>query len=125
MAEDIPKPAASPEPIPKLVSPLDIDSIDAYVAHVLEITPDVQPAHLHTLLTQHLRTYKDGAIEMALHALFEDSHYPKIDEGERKQEEIGNGGDERGLVKTKTDYGYADIALVRSTPIVPKDIQIY
>lgn len=135
VAQDTLKQASSPEQILKPVSPPpDIDPIDTYVARVLEIIPDVQPAHVHTLLMQHIDIHKDGAVELVLHNLFEDSSYPKIDKkGKRKREEVDNEGDERGVAKTKIDYGdkdrvhspgqfYVDIALVRSSLVVFKDI---
>ena len=123
VVEDMPERVA----IPKPVSP-DIDPIDAYIARVLEIIPDVQPAHVHTLITQRINTYKDGSVEQVLHTLFDDTNYPKIDKkGKRKREEVDNEGGERGLTKIKIDYGdkdrvhsygrsYVNIALVWSTP---------
>jgi TRIAD3 protein (E3 ubiquitin-protein ligase RNF216) len=132
VAENIPARAASSEPITMPVSPPDIDAIDAYVARVIEIISDVQPVHFHTLITQHIGTYKDGSVEQVLDTLFEDSSYPKIGKkGKRKREEID--GDERGLTKIKIDYEdkdrahsssrfYVDIALVWSTPVVLEDI---
>jgi TRIAD3 protein (E3 ubiquitin-protein ligase RNF216) len=136
VVQDIPEKASSPEPIPKPVTPPpDIDPMDAYVARVLEIIPDVQPAHVHTLLMQRVDIHKDGAVELVLHDLFEDSSYPKIDKkGKRKREEVDNEGDERGLAKTKIDYGdkdrvhssgpfYVDIALEQlllDFPYIPK-----
>lgn len=83
MAEDILEPALSPESILNPVGPYRlirvlIQYIGAYVARVLEIIPDVQPAHLHTLVMQYIETHKGDTVELILHALFENSGYAKI-----------------------------------------------
>ena len=95
VVEDIPDPAASPDPIPRPVSPPpDIDLIDAYIARVLEIIPAMQLTHVHSLLMQHcIETYEGGTVELVLHTLFEDPSYPKIDKGEKKGEDVGEEGE--------------------------------
>jgi TRIAD3 protein (E3 ubiquitin-protein ligase RNF216) len=99
--------------------------MDTYVARVLEIIPDVQRTHVLSLLEQNVEAHQDGVVEVVLHAIFEDTNYPKIDKkGKRKREEAEE-EEESGSVKSKVkiDYGnkdrvnqgghlYAEIALV-------------
>lgn len=128
--EAILEPVAPPVPVPKQASLLptdpDINPIDIYVARVLEIIPDVQPTHAHALIMEHIQNYQEGVVEVVLHALFDDTNYPKIDrKGKRKRDEDEQvaGDDEREHAKMKIDYGnkdrvkaggplYVDIALV-------------
>ena len=75
---------------------------DAYVAQVLEIIPDVLPAHVFSLLEQYYPNSKDKVVETVLHVLFENPDYPKADtKGKRKRDEHE---DER-VVRPKIDYG--------------------
>ena len=61
---------------------------DLYVAQVLEIIPDVLPAHVFSLLEQYYPNSKDKVVETVLHVLFEDPDYPKADtKGKRKRDE--------------------------------------
>jgi TRIAD3 protein (E3 ubiquitin-protein ligase RNF216) len=83
--------------------------MDTYVARVLEIIPDVQPTHVLSLLEQNVEAHQDGVVEVVLHAIFEDTNYPKIDKkGKRKREEAEE--EESGSVKSKVkiDYGHKD-----------------
>ena len=115
-------PEELPQPIhDDVLPPPDVDPMDAYVARVLEIIPDVQPAHVVSLLEQLVQTHQDDVVEVVLHNLFEDPTYPKIDrKGKRKAEDDT---DERPTSKMKIDYGdklrvmqagplYVEIAMV-------------
>ena len=123
VVDDIPEELLEPNFAPASPS-ANIDPMDAYVARILEIIPDVQPTHVLSLLEQHVEEHQDNVVEIVLHTLFEDPKYPKIDKmGKRKREEGDGEGEERGKSKVKVDYGdkdrlkqagplYADIALV-------------
>lgn len=54
------------------------DSIDAIVAQVLEIIPDVSPDHALSLTQKYYAEYGLTTHEMVLHTLFEDPNYPKV-----------------------------------------------
>ncbi|CAL1697818.1 unnamed protein product [Somion occarium] len=93
------------EPIPETSAvPQEDGPYDRYVAQVLEIIPDVDPAHVVELIIRHHANYKEKVVEPVLHALFEDSTYPKkVDKGKgkRKRERSDDGGDERLSVKQR------------------------
>ncbi|KAI0742253.1 hypothetical protein C8Q80DRAFT_1108089 [Daedaleopsis nitida] len=94
-----------PAPIPPepAVVPDDGIPFDAYVAQVLEIVPDVLPAHVFSLVEQQYPTHKDKVVEMVLHTLFENPDYPKADtKGKRKREDDQPA---QRVVKPKIDYG--------------------
>ncbi|EGO04090.1 hypothetical protein SERLA73DRAFT_175842 [Serpula lacrymans var. lacrymans S7.3] len=83
--------------------------MDGYIARVLEIIPDVQPAHVLSLVEKYILTKPDNIVELILHSLFEDPTYPKIDKkGKRKRSEEDEGGATRGSPKLKVDYGQKD-----------------
>ena len=72
--------------------PVEADEIpyDVYVAQVLEIIPDVLPAHVVALIELHYSSFKDKVVEPVLHTLFENPDYPKAEakgKGKRKRED--------------------------------------
>ncbi|KAI0365836.1 hypothetical protein BV20DRAFT_1056111 [Pilatotrama ljubarskyi] len=93
------------------------DPFDGYAAQILEIIPDVAPAHVYALLELHHAAYGDKVVEPVLHHLFEDPDYPRAGAraGEkRKRDEGDEGGGEEGreqrkeagrAVRPKIDYG--------------------
>lgn len=92
--------------------------------------------HALQLITAQYATHGQGVAEAVLHALFEDSSYPKQDrKGKRKRvESDSNAGLARGKPKAKVDFGstarqppddpnYADLALIllqTAHPLMPK-----
>lgn len=65
------------------------DPRNGYVERVIDVVPDVQPAHVLNLVEKFISTNPSQVVEQVLHALFEDSSYPKINrKGKRKIEEI-------------------------------------
>lgn len=79
---------------------------DAYVAQIIEIIPDVLPAHVYSLVEQHYPNYLDKVVEPVLHNLFENPDYPKADakgKGKRKRDEEEEQAER--AVKLKIDYG--------------------
>ena len=85
---------------------VDKPAFDVYVAHVLEIIPDVLPAHVLTLIERHYPQFKDRVVEPVLHALFENPDYPKVDaRGEGKRKRDGEDGRPARAIKPKLDYG--------------------
>ncbi|KAI6158481.1 hypothetical protein EDD17DRAFT_1623316 [Pisolithus thermaeus] len=97
-------------PHPPETPPAPVDPMDGYVARVTEIIPDVQPAHVLSLVERAAQTNPDAVIELVLHALFEDPSYPKIDrKGKRKRDEAEEEKHEerlssRGTQKPRVDY---------------------
>ncbi len=82
------------------------DPFDAYVAQIIEIIPDVLPAHVYSLVEQHYPNYLDKVVEPVLHSLFENPDYPKADakgKGKRKRDE--EEAQAARVVKPKIDYG--------------------
>jgi TRIAD3 protein (E3 ubiquitin-protein ligase RNF216) len=59
--------------------------MDTYVARVLEIIPDVQPTQVLSLLEQNVEAHQDGVVEVVLHAIFEDTNYPRRGKREEKR----------------------------------------
>ncbi|KAH7929949.1 hypothetical protein BV22DRAFT_1028918 [Leucogyrophana mollusca] len=128
--------AAEPPALPVLepVVP-EIDPVDAYVARVIEIVPDVQPAHVLALIEQYIAAQPANVVELVLHVLLEGPGYPKIDnKGKRKRAEEGEDGAARGQPKIKVNYAqkdreykggphYTDMALeqlLADFPYIPK-----
>ncbi|KAH9837572.1 uncharacterized protein C8Q71DRAFT_753273 [Rhodofomes roseus] len=108
--------ARPPEPpaAPVIVGPnamgvdLTVDDgparLDAYVAQVLEIVPDVLPEHVRMLVEQNEPTYEGQVVERILHSLFELPNYPKADpqgKGKRKREDDDQGREAKNV---KVDY---------------------
>lgn len=127
----------SPSQSGSLLEPEDeISSADHYVAQVLEIVPDVAPAHVLELIERFREQYKDKVVEPVLHALFENPTYPKVDKGKAKakrKRDNDDEGDERGHAKQLAveqevylqkdpqriaGAHYFEIALVRRTSIL-------
>ncbi|KAG6902929.1 hypothetical protein C0995_009320 [Termitomyces sp. Mi166 len=139
---DLPTPAPpQPEPVVGLVNEPepDPDPHSTVTARVLEIIPDVEPDYLLATVTKHIIDHPDQntatVVELILHALFEDSKYPKVDrvaKGKRKQTEQGEEGSPSK--KSKVDYAdkdrpfkggqhYTDLALDHlqtAFPFIPK-----
>ncbi|KAL4072366.1 hypothetical protein V8B97DRAFT_1958637 [Scleroderma yunnanense] len=94
---------ATPQPEP-LSEP--VDPRDAYIARVIEIVPDVQPAHVLGLVEQFIQSHPEHVVELVLHALFEDPSYPKIDrKGKRKRDADEDDKEPpRASPKPKIDY---------------------
>ena len=114
---------------------------DVYVAQVLEIIPDVLPAHVFSLIEHHYPNYKDKVVEPVLHSLFENPDYPKAEakgKGKRKRDADADDDEEQSqsqrAVKMKIDYGdknrvragdpeYVHLALVSSiTCFLPRGL---
>ncbi|KAH9926626.1 uncharacterized protein BXZ73DRAFT_19576, partial [Epithele typhae] len=77
-------------------------------AQVLEIIPDVLPAHVFSLVEQHYPSFKEKVVESVLHLLFEDPGYPKIEakgKGKRTHEDDDVTTSAGRSVKTRVDYG--------------------
>ena len=124
----IPIPEAEPQS--HRPGPIPIENIDptsTAVAQILEIIPNVEPAHLLQLIETHLPTYSvfhgnrdpdgdgaaaagereataeeqvQGVVGQVLHLLFENPDYPKADlraGGKRKVERVGDPDDEDNL----------------------------
>src|SRR6267154_5131810 len=101
------------EPLPQPSHPLEppaaaADPSDIYVARVLEIVPDVEPAYVLGLVQQFLH-HPNAVLELVLHSLFENLNYPKVDrKGKRKRTEDDEEGSVRGQPVPKIDYGATD-----------------
>ncbi|KAG1725066.1 uncharacterized protein EDB91DRAFT_1169386 [Suillus paluster] len=104
-------PLPQPSPPPELPA-ATLDSTDAYVARVLEIVPDVEPAHILGLVEQFIHNPANAGqnvLELVLHSLFENPNYPKVDrKGKRKRTEDDEEGIARGQPVPKIDYGSRD-----------------
>ncbi|KAG0695366.1 hypothetical protein DFH29DRAFT_271846 [Suillus ampliporus] len=104
-------PLVPPPQLPRPPSPLAVahDPTDTYVARVLEIVPDVDPAHVLGLVEQSIHNPVNAGqnvLELVLHSLFENPNYPKVDrKGKRKRIEDDEEGIARGQPAPKIDYG--------------------
>lgn len=102
-------PLAAPPPRASVsrLSPVS-DPADAYVAQVLEIVPDVLPAHVFDLV----QNREGNVVEQVLHLLFEDPTYPKASnkgKGKRKRERDDDAAESSSApVKVKIDYASED-----------------
>jgi hypothetical protein len=113
-----------PDQRPPSVPPSDAtNSIDIYIAQVLEVIPDVKTDHILMLIQQYLPAFGDNVVQNVLHVLFEDPAYPKVEKGKRKRDETKD--DDRGepnnapLIdyankhrKSEGGQDYVDLALV-------------
>ena len=113
----------------RIIIPCQADkpAFDVYVAQVLEIIPDVLPAHVLTLIERHHPQFKNRVVEPVLHALFENPNYPKANvKGEGKRKRDGEDDQPARAIKPKLDYGdktrrreggllYVTLALVSGT----------
>ncbi|KAG2352593.1 hypothetical protein BDR07DRAFT_1313156 [Suillus spraguei] len=85
---------------------------DVCVARVLEIVPDVEPAHVLELAEHFIHDPANAAqnvLELVLHSLLENPNYPKVDrKGKRKRTEDDEEGAARGQPVPKIDYGATD-----------------
>ncbi|KAG9309994.1 hypothetical protein JVU11DRAFT_10028 [Chiua virens] len=94
-------------PAPQLPAP--IDPFDDHLVRVLEIVPDVQPAHASLLIEQFMQSQPVNVVEFVIHALFENPSYPKMDKkGKHKRDEPDDDSDRRGSPKLKVDYTRKD-----------------
>lgn len=109
-----PKPVLPLVPLPQPSQPAEPPadaqaSTDACVARVLEIVPDVEPAHVLGLAEHFIHNPVNAgqnALELVLHTLFENPNYPKVDrKGKRKRTEDDEEGAARGQPVPKIDYG--------------------
>ncbi|KAI0753809.1 hypothetical protein C8Q74DRAFT_1211250 [Fomes fomentarius] len=108
VAAAVEQPAAQPASAPAtVIIPDEEISFDTYVAQVLEIIPDVLPAHVFSLIEQRHPTHKDNVVEAVLHLLMENPDYPKVDvkgKGKRKRDDSDDHQAQRA-VRPKVDYG--------------------
>jgi TRIAD3 protein (E3 ubiquitin-protein ligase RNF216) len=85
---------------------------DACVPRVLEIVPDVEPAHVLGLVEHFIHNPVNAGqnvLELVLHSLLENPNYPKVDrKGKRKRTEDDEEGAARGQPAPKIDYGTTD-----------------
>lgn len=106
----VPIPASQPGSL--LAGPVaGEDPFDGYVAQVLEIIPDVLPAHARALAEKHLPAHKENVVGRVLHCLFEDPEYPRLDrkgKGKRKRRDGDEEERARTSAKPKIDYGSTD-----------------
>ncbi|KAG2134049.1 uncharacterized protein EDB93DRAFT_1173254 [Suillus bovinus] len=109
-----PVPVLPLAPLPQPSEPLveAQASADTYVARVLEIVPDVEPAHALGLAEQFIHNSANSGqnvLELVLHSILEDPNYPKVDrKGKRKRLEDDEEGAARGQPVPKIDYGATD-----------------
>jgi hypothetical protein len=103
--------------LPLFMKPsLDSDAISAYVAHVLDILPDVEPDYLNALVVNTITSHGSGALERVLDVLFEDPKYPKVDlkgKGKRKATNDDNDDEiqaQNPSKRSKLDYGYGNMS---------------
>ncbi|KAF8122135.1 hypothetical protein EV363DRAFT_857645, partial [Boletus edulis] len=86
-------------------APVPVDPIDEYFVRVLEIIPDVQPAHALALIEEFTQTQPGNVVEFVLHALFEHPSYPKVDKnGKHKRDASDDDTNIRSPQKPKVDY---------------------
>ncbi|KAG6377314.1 hypothetical protein JVT61DRAFT_15103 [Boletus reticuloceps] len=86
-------------------APVPVDPIDEYLVRVLEIVPDVQPAHALALIEEFTQTQPGNVVEFVLHALFENPSYPKVDKnGKHKRDASDDDPNIRDPQKPKLDY---------------------
>ncbi|KAI0944200.1 hypothetical protein AcW1_001960 [Taiwanofungus camphoratus] len=106
----VPIPASQPGSL--LAGPVaDEDPFDGFVAQVLEIIPDVLPAHARALAEKHFPAHKENVVGRVLHCLFEDPEYPRLDrkgKGKRKRRDGDEEERARASAKPKIDYGSTD-----------------
>jgi E3 ubiquitin-protein ligase RNF216 len=110
------------------------DPFAVYSTRILEIIPDVEPAHLRTLLEQHYLASGADVVENVLHALFEDASYPRVEKVANKRKRAPDDDDGREKARVKVDYAskerafsggphYYDLALSQlqeDFPWIPK-----
>ncbi|KAG1903018.1 uncharacterized protein F5891DRAFT_1019925 [Suillus fuscotomentosus] len=105
--------APLPQPSQPSETPVEAQvSTDTCVARVVEIVPDVEPAHVLGLAEQFIHNPVNAGqnvLELVLHSLFEDPNYPKVDrKGKRKKLEDDEEGAARGQPVPKIDFGMTD-----------------
>lgn len=73
----------------------DMDPHSKHLTLILEVVPDVLPAHITELIKQLYPAHKDRVVERILQDLFDNPSYPKaekasVGKGKRKAEELGD-----------------------------------
>ena len=88
----------------------ETDLLDACLAQILEVIPDVDPAHVLTLLEAQCAESKDSKVQAVFEILFNDPSYPKSERKLMKQKEITveKAAEEEGSADTLTE-DYANI----------------
>ncbi|KAH8993255.1 hypothetical protein EDB86DRAFT_2929485 [Lactarius hatsudake] len=71
-------------PVATPVSEVEQESHEVLVERVREVVPDVLPAHVFNLLDQHKAAFSGNLLDVVIHALLEDSSYPKDLKGKGK-----------------------------------------
>ncbi|KAI0820517.1 hypothetical protein BC628DRAFT_1330161 [Trametes gibbosa] len=107
-----------PMPVPQQ-APLEAQDnqhpFKLFVAQILEIIPDVLPAHVYSLVEQHYPNYLDKVVEPVLHQLIENPQYPKVAaKGKEKRKHDDENDQATRSVKAKIDYGSKDRKVVDS-----------
>ncbi len=130
---DDPPPEHEPEEKDRSDLPLSQEErdtlLDSYIAQIIEIIPDVDPAHVADLVGQNIDIHKSKVVEHVLHLLFEDPTYPKMNrskgKGKRRMEDgQGQGGSPPKKLRIEVDFAsknrgrsggpwYNELAMVR------------
>jgi hypothetical protein len=106
----------------------ELESVDTYVARVIEILPDALLEHVYALVESHIGTSRQAVVETVLHSLFENPNYPRVDKkGKGKRIRDDDAAESSRSVKLRIDYAskdrpftgganYIDMALVCLDP---------
>ncbi|KAG2353771.1 hypothetical protein BDR07DRAFT_1454389 [Suillus spraguei] len=93
------------------IPPAPVQS-DACIVRILEIVPDVEPAHVFELAQHFIHNQVNAGqniLELVLHSLFENPDHPKVGwKGKQKRIEDDKEGAARGQPTPKIDYGATD-----------------
>ena len=102
-----PLPHESPPPSSADVSGVSPAPYETLVERVLEVVPDVLPAHVFDLLATHDSgvNNRDDLLNLVIHILLEDRSYPKDIKGKGKARAAAETGAETS-VDTNTSLGY-------------------
>lgn len=87
------------------------ESINVYLALVLEVVPDVEPQFARDLIEGLIARDAENIGEQALHRLFEDANYPKVakSKGKRKRTDDADEPDAKRVEKAvRIDYASTD-----------------
>lgn len=82
------------EPDARMIQDVDMDLLHSkHLTLILEVIPDVLPAHITELIERLYPTHKDRVVERILQDLFDNPSYPKVEKplagkGKRKAEEL-------------------------------------
>ena len=83
---------------------MEVESIDSIVSRILDIVPDIDPAHAYYLVTSNYDTHGAETAALLLHRLFEDPNYPKVDRKGKGKKREADDDLERGGKRVKLDY---------------------